>query len=217
MDVPAETKPATVEPGIARDIEARGWSVVTDFLPAPQTEALAAEARRLWEEGGFQPAGVGGHRLHPEIRADRTRWLDPQRPSPAQRPLLQRLETLRGALNRTLHLGLHHFEGHLAVYPPGACYRRHLDNPRGQTARRVTVVFYLNPDWQAADGGQLRAYAGAGEGVAFEVLPRAGTLALFLSGEFEHEVLPAGRARLSLSGWFRDGTDGHPVQPATSV
>ena len=40
------------------------------------------------------------------------------------------------------------------------------------------------------------------------MLPQAGTLALFLSGEMPHEVLPATRERLSLTGWFRRrGTD----------
>ena len=34
-------------------------------------------------------------------------------------------------------------------------------------------------------------------------LPQAGTLALFLSADMPHEVLPATRERLSLTGWFR--------------
>jgi SM-20-related protein len=36
-----------------------------------------------------------------------------------------------------------------------------------------------------------------------DVLPVAGTLVCFLSDRFEHEVLPATRERLSLTGWFR--------------
>jgi SM-20-related protein len=35
------------------------------------------------------------------------------------------------------------------------------------------------------------------------VQPEGGTLACFLSADFEHEVLPAARPRLSLTGWFR--------------
>ena len=34
-------------------------------------------------------------------------------------------------------------------------------------------------------------------------LPSAGTLVLSISAELPHEVLPATRERLSLTGWFR--------------
>jgi len=35
------------------------------------------------------------------------------------------------------------------------------------------------------------------------VHPTGGTLVLFLSERFAHEVLPAKRERLSLTGWFK--------------
>jgi len=38
------------------------------------------------------------------------------------------------------------------------------------------------------------------------VLPQAGTLACFLSGEIPHEVLAAQRPRMSLTGWFKQRT-----------
>jgi SM-20-related protein len=34
------------------------------------------------------------------------------------------------------------------------------------------------------------------------VLPEGGTLVCFLSDRFHHEVLPARRERLSVTGWF---------------
>ena len=55
--------------------------------------------------------------------------------------------------------------------------------------------------WQAEHGGALRLYLA--DGREDDVLPQAGTLALFLSSEMPHEVLPATRERLSLTGWFR--------------
>ena len=60
-------------------------------------------------------------------------------------------------------------------------------------------MLYLNESWSAGDGGALRLHLPAGQQ---DVLPRAGTLVAFLSGRFEHEVLPARRERLSLTGWF---------------
>jgi SM-20-related protein len=35
------------------------------------------------------------------------------------------------------------------------------------------------------------------------VTPLMGTIAIFLSEEFPHEVLPATRDRFSIAGWFR--------------
>jgi SM-20-related protein len=65
-------------------------------------------------------------------------------------------------------------------------------------------VLYLNEDWARDDGGELRLHLDAAEaGKIQDVLPVGGTLVLFLSEHFAHEVLPANRERLSLAGWFR--------------
>ena len=36
-----------------------------------------------------------------------------------------------------------------------------------------------------------------------EILPQSGRLVLFLSARFLHEVMPARRERLSITGWFK--------------
>jgi len=36
-----------------------------------------------------------------------------------------------------------------------------------------------------------------------DILPLGGTLVTFLSARFLHEVLPARRSRMSITGWFR--------------
>jgi len=36
----------------------------------------------------------------------------------------------------------------------------------------------------------------------FDLLPEGGSLVVFLSAGFEHEVLPATRERMSITGWF---------------
>ncbi len=41
------------------------------------------------------------------------------------------------------------------------------------------------------------------EGGARDVAPIGGRLVIFRSDQFEHEVLPARRERLSFTGWFR--------------
>lgn len=193
--------------GISHDLETCGWSITEGFCTPELIRELAREARQGWNRGTFRHAGVGyGDELQvrPEIRNDRVRWLDPADCTPAQQDYLQQLETLRLAINSRLFLGLFDFEGHLAVYPPGSFYRRHLDQFRGVGWRTVTAVLYLNENWSDEDGGQLRIYTDPDNPDSHvDILPAGGTLVSFLSADFEHEVLPARRDRLSLTGWFR--------------
>jgi len=111
---------------------------------------------------------------------------------------------LREQLDRELFLGLRELEAHYALYPPGARYARHRDRFRDDDARVLSAVLYLNDDWNEADGGALRLYFDTGVSTPYrDIAPHAGTLVLFLSAEFDHEVLPATRERLSVAAWFR--------------
>ena len=49
-------------------------------------------------------------------------------------------------------------EAMLTIYPAtGARYRRHVDNPDGtKSSRKLTVICYLNPEWQPGHGGELQ-------------------------------------------------------------
>lgn len=181
----------------------RGWAVETAFLPMARTVELRQEAEMLHGLGRFQAAGVGPRAERKEtVRGDHILWLEPDVTPVAWRLLQQELETLRRALNAVTFLGLHDFEGHYALYPAGAAYTRHVDNFRGGSDRLVSLVLYLNLGWSGADGGELCLFPEGEEG-AVCVLPEGGTLACFLSEGMPHEVRPAQRERLSLTGWFR--------------
>jgi len=197
---------ATIVDGLA----ARGWAVDETFLPPEEVTRLAAESRSLWEDGDFRKAAVGAgteRRIRPEIRRDHVLWLTADEATPAQRRYFARVEALRQAANAALFLGLFDFEAHLTVYPPGAYYRRHLDRFRAVAARTVSLILYLNEDWPDEAGGALRLSLNeldeTGEGPSLDVAPRGGTLVAFLSDRFYHEVLPATRERLSLTGWLK--------------
>jgi len=83
------------------------------------------------------------------------------------------------ALNRNFYLGIRDYECHYTEYPEGTFYKKHVDRHKSGSARVVSFVLYLNSDWKATDGGQLRIY---GEDECYEdILPEAGKLALFLS------------------------------------
>jgi len=180
-----------------------GWSVRDDFLEVSLWQALAEEGRALHAAGRFKQAGVSAARqITTEIRGDHILWLDPDHATDLQRACLARFEELRQTVNRELYMGLGELEVHLALYPPGASYRKHLDQFRGVEARQLTVVFYLNPEWGADDGGELRMYLDE-EGAYQDIQPLGGRLVTFLSARFEHEVLPARRERMSLTGWFK--------------
>ena len=99
----------------------------------------------------------------------------------------------------------------LAHYTDGARYVRHSDVGPQTPDRRLTCIYYLNPNWTRADGGELRLYLPASRvresagGVQpvdpCDVAPRMDRLIIFRS-EIEHEVLPSAAPRLALSGWI---------------
>ena len=186
-----------------------GWCVLTELLTPAQTRALADECTALYAARRLAPARVGAAHAATALRGDRTQWFDPAAASPPQRAFVARLDALRTALNRELMLGLVKCESHYAVYPPGARYARHLDRLRDSDARVVSAVFYLNDAWQEAEGGALRLYLA--DGTSRDIYPRAGNLLLFLSAQFEHEVLPATRDRMSVACWMRQRTPGTVV------
>lgn len=189
---------------IVDDLATCGWSQQDIFLPASLTLALAAECRTRAAEGELAPAAVGRgatQEVREGIRGDHIQWLEPGQAESCDQ-YLELMEGLREALNRGLFLGLEDFECHFALYPPGAFYRKHLDRFRDDDRRTVSAVIYLNADdWTPDDGGQLRMSLKNGE--AHDVQPIGGCLVVFLSGDIPHEVLPARRERLSVTGWFR--------------
>lgn len=191
---------------VCQTLAAQGYAIVPGFLAADTCRELAAECRQSWQQGEFRPAGVGrgeALRVRPEIRSDLIRWFDSDDCGPQQGRWLALLEDYRQMLNRQLFLGLVEFEGHCALYPPGSFYQRHLDQFRGVEQRTVTAILYLNEQWQTEDGGQLRIYLDEEQTLTLDVLPEQGTLVTFLSANYWHEVLPARRERLSLTGWFK--------------
>ncbi len=155
-------------------------------------------------EGKLRPAGIGraGDYQHNDlVRGDAIQWLEPG--DAAVTEFLSAMDKLREALNQRLFLGLADYEAHFASYAPGAFYKKHRDAFRGKPGRKLSSVFYLNPDWDLAAGGELVLYDEAGEQELVRVAPECGRLVLFLSEDFPHEVLPARNPRQSIAGWFR--------------
>ena len=134
------------------------------------------------------------------IRSDKTRWLDEDKA--VQSEYLSFASGLQEYLNRTLFLVLTYYEAHFALYENGAYYEKHFDAFQDSRNRVVTTVYYLNEDYKDGDGGELIIYDAQDIQLAI-VEPKLGTLVVFMSEEFPHEVLPAIANRHSIAGWFR--------------
>lgn len=189
-------------------MEQHGWAVQLGIAADQGALRLRQECVSASQNGEFRRAGVGrGHQLEirDEIRGDQVMWLDPDGASAEQKTWLAKLEQLRLALNQRFFLGLLDYEGHFAIYPIGSFYKAHLDRHSGTSTRVVTVILYLNEDWQQGDGGELKLWTSPeGKDGEFQLIePRMGTLVCFMAGEFWHEVMPAAKSRMSITGWFR--------------
>jgi SM-20-related protein len=184
-------------------VHEHGWSEQDAFLPPDLTLALALECAALAAAGTLTLASVSrdaARALQPKVRGDRIQWLEAGQSDACDR-YLAIMETLRVALNRGLFLGLDDYESHFAFYAPGASYMPHRDRFRDDNRRTVSVIVYLNADWLPEHGGALRLHP---EGLSMrDISPVGGRIAVFLSADMLHEVLPATRERLSLTGWFR--------------
>ncbi len=201
---------------IANEVYQQGYCVLRNALPETLCAALSAEVREL-PEHRFSRAGIGrlnDHQNIETIRRDEICWIDNS--TPAGQAWLTWADGLKLALNRRLFLGLFSFESHYAHYRTGDYYKVHLDAFRGQQNRVLTVVTYLNPDWSNSDGGELLVYPETGSQVLLKVEPEYGTLVIFLSEEFPHEVLPTLTDRYSIAGWYRiNSSDSNRVDPAS--
>ena len=184
----------------------QGFAVIPDALPTQMTSELYRYYRQL-NASIFEEAGIGRKQQYHQngrIRTDKVCWIDGT--SETGRLWLDWLEMLKVHLNRRLFLGLFSIESHFAYYQKGDFYKRHLDAFRGESNRVVSLVTYLNPDWADSDGGELILYRDDNDKSGIKVLPRLGTLVIFLSEEFPHEVRPASKDRFSVASWFRINT-----------
>ena len=196
---------------IADALIEKGFCVQPNALPAHLATTLADHAVSMSSEQ-YHRAGIGRahqHMTNRFVRSDEVCWIEGE--SNAGQQWLDWTEKLRVYLNRRLFLGLFSFESHFAHYPPGAFYKRHVDAFKGESNRILTVVTYLNSGWMPNDGGEMVLYT---ETDSIKVTPALGTLAIFLSEEFPHEVLPTHRDRYSIAGWYRLNTSiGDHIDP----
>ena len=189
---------------IANGLAERGYAIVDHFLTHSEVVHILQIDEFKSRKLHFKKAGIGKQhdkQINEGIRGDFIQWIDPVVAPPAMALYINRLRELIRYANQSLFLSLKEAEVHLTVYPVGTFYKRHLDQFKSDDHRKLSVICYLNSDWEKSHGGQLRMYSGDG---IIDVLPTSGRLVCFRSDQIEHEVLPASRERLSLTGWMVD-------------
>ncbi len=187
---------------IADALAGPGFIILDNIFPATLTRDLVALIGS--REDQLKRAGIGregDYQLNDSVRGDAIQWLEAEDVTVTE--FLSAMDKLRQALNERLYIGLSDYEAHFASYAPGAFYKKHRDAFRGKPGRKLSSVFYLNPDWDLTAGGELVLYDEAEEQELVRVAPECGRLILFLSEDFPHEVLPARYPRQSIAGWFR--------------
>jgi SM-20-related protein len=189
---------------IADGLAADGISVIDDFLTLDEVKSITEEDEFKNGLLRFKKAGIGKaqeKQINESMRGDYIQWINPTAASSSVRIYLDRLSQLRMFLNQSLFLSLKDTEVHKTIYPIGSFYKRHLDQFKKDDHRKLSVICYLNEEWKETEGGQLRVYFPDHEQDFF---PTAGKLVCFRSDLLEHEVLPATRPRMSLTGWMID-------------
>lgn len=200
---------------IANRIEQQGYIVLPSFIPQTLLASLQVRAKSL-ADSDLVKASVGRgqqQQTNRDIRRDKIHWLTNSKS--VDKEFLTFMELLRIELNRSLFLGLFDYECHYAVYEKCDFYKTHLDALKGKTNRILSTVLYLNNDWKKDDRGELILYSKDKTEALERVIPAAGTMVIFLSEQFPHEVLPANKTRYSIAGWFRANASGSKnIDPA---
>lgn len=201
---------------IASELREKGLSIQENALSKGLAQQLYSQINEI-ADGDFDDAGIGRNQnqtMNNAIRSDVIHWIDDS--TEAGKAWLEWAESLQRYLNRHLLLGLFSFESHFARYQAGAFYKKHQDAFQGQSNRIVSIVVYLNPDWSVDDGGELVITTNEIKNESISVLPSFGTVVIFLSEEFPHEVLPAKRDRYSIAGWYRlNSSNDNRIDPPT--
>ena len=168
----------------------------------------------------LKPAKIGKNeteRLDIESRGDKIAWIT-QYYQESQQKFFQQLKAYQIQLEKQLNIPCSKVSVQLACYEgSGKRYVRHSDVKQvygeaiEEDVRILTLVYYLNPEWEKEHGGCLRIYSNHSND-SFDIEPLANRLVVFPSF-LEHEVLPSfAKTRWALTIWLYAKEREHSVQ-----
>ncbi len=175
--------------------------IVDQFISEQLYRKLMDFFRKAESDDRLKKAGIGTSgefQIKSSVRGDFIYWLDEERDKELKEFFDLKSELIE-KLRRFCFISLSGSEFHIAKYPEGSHYNRHLDQFNERSNRQITVLLYLNEGWKKGDGGELVIYQ---EDKEIVVEPVARRLLLFKSDTIEHEVLTTNVPRYSLTGWL---------------
>ncbi len=150
----------------------------------------------------FRRAGISARKkINSDKRRDKILWLDED--NSTQSEFISFANGLKEYLNRELFMCITYLESHYALYEKGDFYEKHYDAFKNSANRAVTIVYYLNEEWDEKEGGGELIVYDDNDNFIKKIFPHANTLVVFLSEKFPHEVLKAKRKRYSIASWLR--------------
>ncbi|RHZ10642.1 hypothetical protein DYB26_003797 [Aphanomyces astaci] len=203
--------PSSTREALRRGLESDGFCILRGLASNAVALAMRREAERLFKDGYmFQSMSVDEHgNSFPKHNVfaselDGHEWDIAPTILQYTRSIMLQAPDMLNTLFPELHISSRAYASKLAVslgdgasctsyFPTCRFLMLHVDPKHCDTAglpdqRKVTMVYYLNPHWEPAHGGQLQVYTKDGGILAVE--PVSDTLAVFWSDQVVHDVLP---------------------------
>jgi SM-20-related protein len=177
------------------------YVIIDNFIPEELYSIIFSFFNERIAEDDLEKAGIGALGLHTvdkQVRGDYVYWINQERDL-VLKELSSRVDELIEKIKRYCFLSISDFESHLAYYPAGTFYKKHLDQFKDRSNRILSFVLYLNPDWKTGDGGELIIHK---EKEKIAISPLKTRLVLFKSASVLHEVALTNVPRYSVTGWM---------------
>lgn len=206
----SQTRPETFRiDNFVSSMEQNQYWIIPNLIPPAHQQQLLQIAKMHYKAGDFSPAKIGKgvqKKRIKEIRGDMIYWLEDWNLEPVKE-YKKILEQILLFGRRGLYLPLKRFEAHMAFYPVGTRYLKHVDRHQQNPSRLLSVILYVG-EWQTGDGGELVIYFQDSHRSPISIEPHPRQLVVFDS-RLVHEVKMTHVPRWSFTSWFRD--DVHPL------
>lgn len=182
------------------ELSLNDYVIVDNFLDVHRLNTIQSFFQSHLDS--FTKAGIGAlgdNVIRQDIRGDYTFWLDRKRDTELN-DFWNLVDETMYIYNRYCFLGLSGYEFHLAHYPKGGHYDKHLDQFNNRNNRTISMVIYLNRNWQKGDGGELEIFLK--DGTSLLVEPIEARCVMFKSAVVPHGVRASNKPRYSLTGWL---------------
>ncbi|MFT7269055.1 MAG: SM-20-related protein, partial [Roseivirga sp.] len=125
------------------------YVVIDSFLNDEMFNMIRSYFLARLATDGFSDAAIGAlneKQLKKSIRGDKIYWLE-RKVDLEMSSFFNLTDELTQKLNELCYLSLSGAEFHLAHYPEGTFYKKHIDQFKGRNNRLISVIIYLNVGW----------------------------------------------------------------------